>query len=55
MATDQIDTAVEAEEIVHESDHLEKLIKWKHDTLEMMGKLVKMLPEKAAYWDPLSC
>ena len=46
--TDQIDSAVKDEEIVHESDHLEKLIKQNQDTLEMMGYLMKMLAEKAA-------
>ena len=46
--TDQIASAVKAEEIVHEPDHLEKVIKQNQDTLEMMGYLMKMLAGKAS-------
>ena len=43
------DSAVIAENIVHEPHHLEKLMKQNQDTLEMMGCLMKMLAGKAAH------
>ena len=41
------DTAVTAENIVHEPHHLEKLMKQSQETLEMMGNLMRLLVEKS--------
>ena len=44
---DNKDSAVKAENIVHEPHHLEKLMKQNQDTLEMMGHLMRLMVEKS--------
>ena len=47
--TDQNDSAVQVNDIVHQSDHLKRLIKQNQDTLEKMGNLMRLMFEKSTH------